>query len=88
MPHTHVLALSATPYAASKAEEKDYLDRYHFHHIDSKMSGSIEWSTATERVDVDAFFEKARHFAKLIYYTNGILQALPAGIRVTETNCR
>ena len=27
LPNAHVLALSATPYAASKIEEKDYLDR-------------------------------------------------------------
>ena len=67
LPHPRILALSATPFASSKAEEKVYLDEQRFKQIDSKMSGSIEWRTATERVDLRKFFWRTHGYARLIY---------------------
>ena len=87
LPNSHVLALSATPYSQSKVIEKEYLERQgRFKLIDSMISGSIEWRTATDTVDMHRFMGASEGYARLIYCAES--QKLPAGVCATDTNCR
>ena len=80
LPNASVLALSATPFAEQKVFEKEFLERSKFKCIDSKISGSIDWKTATEVASLERFLQKSAGYAKLIYDTGS---DLPSSIQVT-----
>lgn len=83
--HPSVLGLSATPYAERQTEEKKHLEeKLKFTLLYSKISGAIQWQTATEKIEAVKFFERAASYAKLIYDVEG---HLPSNIKPTEMNC-
>ena len=65
--------------------EHEYLKRHNFVCIDSKISGFIDTTIATDVASVNDFMKRSRGFAKLIFATEPDL--FPS-IAVTETNCR
>ena len=75
-----VLALSATPFAEYKVFEKEFLEHSKFKCIDSKISGSINWKTATEVASLERFLQKSVGYAKLIYDLDS---SLPFSMQVT-----
>ena len=75
-----MLALSATPFAEQKVFEKEFLESGKFKYIDSKISGSIDWKTATEIASLERFFQKTTGYAKLIYDLDS---SLPSNMQVT-----
>ena len=54
--HPYVLALSATPFANQKVEEREYLERLNFKLIESKIPDHIDWKKDTERATLQKFF--------------------------------
>ena len=71
--HSRVLALSATPFAEQKVFEKEFLESSKFKCIDSKISGTINWKTATERASLKDFLRKSDGYAKLIFDADSCL---------------
>lgn len=73
LPNASVLALSATPFAEQKVFEKEFLESSKFKCIDSKISGTINWKTATERASLKDFLRKSDGYAKLIFDADSCL---------------
>ena len=80
LPNATVLALSATPFAEQKVFEKEFLEHSKFKCIDSKISGMIDWKTATEVASLERFLQKSAGYAKLIYDVDS---SLPSTMQVT-----
>ena len=68
--HEQVIALSATSFTKDYVDETKYIMSLNFKCIDSKISGTINWRTATTDTTIEQFINKSKNMAKMIYNTD------------------
>ena len=68
--HEQVIALSATSFTKDYVDETKYITSLNFKCIDSKISGAINWRTATTDTTIEQFMNKSKNMAKMIFNTD------------------